>query len=188
MSDAPEKNSELSGQKISSKDKQSIWLWCLWVGVLMLLGYGFYEYQRWINPPTVQSVEAIECNTINQDCVALFDEGTLSFQMQSAHEQIFALDTVLMQVKLPQNFEPTAKVQIDLVGIDEDMGLLRSHLTPLEDGTYQADVFIPICVHAEMRWQARVMVKQRSGIYQASFNFTSVYRLDGQENKESDHE
>lgn len=56
-------------------------------------------------------------------------------------------------------FAPT-RVEVDFSGIDMNMGLNRPQLAARGEGSYAADVTLPVCITGNMDWQATVLIEK----------------------------
>lgn len=55
-------------------------------------------------------------------------------------------------------FSPT-RVEVDFAGIDMNMGLNRPQLAARGEGSYAAEVTLPVCITGHMDWQATLLVE-----------------------------
>lgn len=70
---------------------------------------------------------------------------------------------------LSSKLEP---IEIDLEGIDVNMGYIRPKLKKSPTGDYMGTFYIPVCELPEMNWKARLLVKAEDGLKkQLVFNF-----------------
>lgn len=56
-------------------------------------------------------------------------------------------------------FAPT-RVEVDFSGVDMNMGLNRPQLAARGEGSYAADVTLPVCITGNMDWQATVLIEK----------------------------
>lgn len=68
------------------------------------------------------------------------------------------------------NNQPTA-VWVDLSGDSMDMGLIRVPLVRTEDGRWQGNGSIPVCVTGKMRWRARLNLQLEQTVLEADWLF-----------------
>lgn len=63
------------------------------------------------------------------------------------------------------------EVQVDLNGVDMNMGFNRSQLKQLSAGHYVGEAIIPVCILDQMEWEARVLAKTDGGLVSAPYRF-----------------
>jgi len=69
-------------------------------------------------------------------------------------------------------FSPT-RVEVDFAGIDMNMGLNRPQLAAKSEGSYTAEVTLPVCITGQMDWQATVLIESGSGRIAVPYRFSS---------------
>jgi hypothetical protein len=67
-----------------------------------------------------------------------------------------------------------ARVEVDLAGVDMNMGYNRPELAGAGPGLYRAEAMLPVCVTGKMAWQATVLVETGHQRIAAPFRFNSV--------------
>lgn len=70
-----------------------------------------------------------------------------------------------------------ARVEVDLAGVDMNMGYNRPELARADGaapGLYRAEAMLPVCVTGKMAWQATVLVETGRSRIAAPFRFNSV--------------
>lgn len=66
------------------------------------------------------------------------------------------------------------EVEVDLQGVDMNMGYNRPKLSASGKGHFEGDAVIPVCVRDAMEWEARVLVRTDRGLVAAPFRFITV--------------
>ena len=69
-------------------------------------------------------------------------------------------------------FSP-ARVEMDFAGIDMNMGLNRPQLAARGEGSYVAEVTLPVCITGNMDWQATVLVETGSERVAIPYRFST---------------
>ncbi|HHH39335.1 MAG TPA: hypothetical protein ENK50_07160 [Sedimenticola sp.] len=64
--------------------------------------------------------------------------------------------------------------EVDLQGVDMNMGFNRPQLQPAGKGHFSGEAVIPVCVRNAMEWEARVLVETDQGLVAAPFRFITV--------------
>ncbi|AGA90775.1 hypothetical protein Thimo_2014 [Thioflavicoccus mobilis 8321] len=62
-------------------------------------------------------------------------------------------------------------VEVDFSGTDMDMGFNRVSLSRTPSGVYEGRAMLPVCVRAQMEWEAKVMLHMPDGLWVAPFRF-----------------
>lgn len=68
-------------------------------------------------------------------------------------------------------------VELDLQGVDMNMGYNRPALAPQgdgRDGRFVGSAMVPVCVRDIMEWQARVLIHSDRGLLAAPFRFSTA--------------
>lgn len=66
------------------------------------------------------------------------------------------------------------EVEVDLQGVDMNMGYNRPRLSAVGNGRFEGEAVIPVCVRDAMEWEARVLVHTGDGLVAAPFRFITV--------------
>jgi hypothetical protein len=64
-------------------------------------------------------------------------------------------------------------VNIDFRGVGMDMGYNSVTLSKEKKDTFVGKTLLPACIHAEMNWEARVLLSTDQGIMMVPFQFSS---------------
>jgi hypothetical protein len=67
-------------------------------------------------------------------------------------------------------------VEVDIAGLDMNMGYNRPALQPQADGRFVGQTTIPVCVRNRMDWEAKVLVRTPDGIVAAPYRFSTFRR------------
>lgn len=65
------------------------------------------------------------------------------------------------------------RVEVDFAGIDMNMGLNRPQLVARGEGSYAAEVTLPVCITGQMDWQATVLIEKGSERVAIPFRFAT---------------
>jgi hypothetical protein len=92
----------------------------------------------------------------------------------------FAIKPKDIPVVKPLDFEVSVEgmeasgVEVDLQGVDMNMGFNRPKLAARGEGRYSGGGMIPVCIRDAMEWEAKVLVYTGDGIIAAPFRFITV--------------
>ena len=142
----------------------------LWYPVVLLLALVFALVQHWRYPEVVAHLTQQACDPTQHTCVFEFHDLSLTIGLSPQQLPIRSLDSVPILVK--SQGTAVSAVQVDLVGLNENMGLLRTNLK-VNSNSFSGNVFIPTCIQQNMQWQMTVMAHTEAGIYAAELYFTS---------------
>lgn len=158
----------------------------LWVLAALLAAAvaGVAVYRAWpILFPVVAERAPLDpgCDLAASACTGTLPSGgriTLDVQPRG----IPPLRPLTLAVRLA-GLAPPQRVEVDLAGVDMDMGFNRAVLSPVEseapnDGSpglaYTGTATLPVCVRSRMTWEARVLLFYPQRILAAPFRFDSV--------------
>lgn len=110
------------------------------------------------------------CNLQRESCsVSLPAGGTLELSM--GQHPIPMVKPFSLQVKA-SGFTPD-RVEIDLAGVDMNMGYNRQELKSIGEGRFETEMTLPVCITGQMDWQATVLVERGSERIAIPYRFTS---------------
>ena len=67
-----------------------------------------------------------------------------------------------------------SNVEVDLTGMDMDMGYNRPKLKAQGNNQFLGKAIIPVCVRAKMDWEAKVLLQTDRGLIMAPFQFHTL--------------
>jgi hypothetical protein len=151
----------------------------LWVAVALLVaaGIGVAVYKAWpLLFPQIAERAPLEpaCDLRRAACTVRFaDGGTVTLDIRPRGiptVQPLAIDVRLAGLPAPE------RVELDLAGVDMDMGFNRVPLRPAaaEPTRWTGTGMLPVCVRARMTWEARVLLHLPEGILAAPFRFDTL--------------
>ncbi|KAA6185331.1 hypothetical protein F2Q65_09190 [Thiohalocapsa marina] len=163
-------------------------LWGL-VAVLALavIGVVLYKTLPLLHPPIAERAPLdAGCDVRRSPCAVRFDSGG-GVRLDIRPRGIPVVHPLQVEVVL-DGLSPPRRVELDLVGVDMDMGYNRVALelssvptgepgdepTDARTLTYRGGAMLPICVRDRMTWEARVLLHQPRGILAAPFRFETV--------------
>lgn len=110
------------------------------------------------------------CNLQREACsVALPSGGKVQLAMGTRPVPLVKPFEVLVTTS---GFSPT-RVEVDFAGIDMNMGLNRPQLAARGEGSYAAEVTLPVCITGHMDWQATVLVESGSERIAIPYRFST---------------
>lgn len=54
---------------------------------------------------------------------------------------------------------PAREIGVEIRGLNMDMGLNRTQLTPVADGRWEGETILPLCSQRRMEWEAAVLLR-----------------------------
>jgi len=148
----------------------------LWLvaGILFLALAGVAAYRVWplLHPELVAEAPLDpDCDLRAGPCTGVLpDGGRISFSITP--RQIPVIEPIRFQVDLEG--VDAREVEVDLQGVDMNMGYNRPRLEARGGDHFEGDAVIPVCVRNAMEWEARVLVHTDRGILSAPFRFITV--------------
>jgi hypothetical protein len=137
-----------------------------------LVGVAVYRVQPLLNPEVSMLAPLDpECDLRAGPCSADFsDGGRVIFGIQPS--AIPLLKPLQLEVQL-KGVEAQG-VEVDLQGMDMNMGFNRPKLTQVGEGIFRGEGMLPVCVRDAMEWEAKVLVRTEQGLRAAPFRFITI--------------
>ena len=137
--------------------------------VLLLLAFVANHFKQILMPPvTIQVAIDTQCDLRKSACRSILPEGG---------EVIFEITPKTLPVLKPlslnlrtKGFE-ASEVQVNLVGVNMDMGINLTTLTKNTSNTFIGTTQIPACMHDKMLWEAQVILQTPSAKINVPFRF-----------------
>ena len=154
-----------------NKSSKTLW-WIAGMLFLGVAGVAIYRVQPLLNPEvSVLAPLDPDCDLRAGPCSGDFpDGGRVVFGIQPATIPI--LKPLQFDVRL-EGLEAET-VEVDLQGLDMNMGFNRPTLASLGDGHFRGEGMLPVCVRDAMVWEAKVLVHSDDGLRAAPFRFITV--------------
>jgi hypothetical protein len=149
-----------------------------WAAVIALgaaiAGVALYKTLPLLYPPvTARAPLDPDCVLRESPCRADFPSGgTVTLDIQP--RGIPVLEPLRVTAEL-RGLPTPERVELDLAGVDMDMGYNRQPLEA-DPGTptrYIGSTMLPVCVRERMTWEARVLIHLSDGLLAAPFRFES---------------
>jgi hypothetical protein len=148
-------------------------LWLV-VSLLFLALAGVAAWKVWplLNP------KLAEVAPLNTDCD--LRAGPCTGELPGGGRITFGITPRSIPVIEPLQFDvklegvDASGVEVDLQGVDMNMGFNRPKLQSTGEGHYAGKAIIPVCVRNAMEWEARVLVQTDKGLVAAPFRFITV--------------
>jgi hypothetical protein len=96
-----------------------------------------------------------DCDLRAGPCQKAVGDGGVSLALSPA--DIPLMTTLTLQVEL-ESLEAQA-VRVDIRGLNMDMGLNRTRLRRVADGSWQGETVLPVCSQRRMEWEAAVLIE-----------------------------
>lgn len=139
---------------------KKIWIDLIGVLLIALVVVVGYKLSPMLLPKadlTVQPDPA--CDLQRQACtVSLPNGGRVELEMGTRPVPLVKPFEVRVSIT---GFSPT-RVEVDFAGIDMNMGFNRPELTARGNGSFLAEVTLPVCITGLMDWQVTVLVETGS--------------------------
>lgn len=145
-----------------------------WIVAAILLSaivaVGGWKLWGVLNPPSAATA-AIDptCDLQAGECRSSFPDGT-----EVSLSILPSPVPVLKELTLSSTISgiEANKVEVDIVGINMNMGYIRPELKRTDSqGLFTGESILPVCILNEMEWEARVMVHSDDGLLVAPFRF-----------------
>jgi len=129
-------------------------------GVLTLLAFlllavgGFFAARHWqaAGPAYERIAPAQPCDLRAGPCSQPVAGGRVSFEISP--NDIPLMQTLTLRLRA-DGLAP-GNVEVDIRGLNMDMGLNRTRLEPAGEGHWEAETILPICSQRRMEWEAAV--------------------------------
>lgn len=142
------------------KKTNNIWLFlslAVFIG-LLLLGYKYKNTSKQADDIVINVDKS--CDLHQGACVSsLPNGGQVSFSLEP--KDIPTLKPLDISVKTTN--VDASKVEVDIIGINMDMGYNRPSLEKVNDTNFKGKVIIPACFHPRMDWEAKVLLTTKDG-------------------------
>lgn len=110
------------------------------------------------------------CNLQMQPCEAtLPNGGKVRLEMT---ERPIPMVKPFDVVVTTSGFSPS-RVEVDMAGVDMNMGYNRPELQLRGEGRYAAQLTLPVCITGQMDWQATVLLESGNERIAVPYRFTS---------------
>lgn len=135
----------------------------------VLLGLSLWFGQRLIQDPinTVLFAPTRGCQLPQQQCSAI--DGTRTIQLTVESDTLSSHQPIPVRVVLG-GYNPS-QVSIRLQGAEMYMGENSTPLQHQDDGSYRADIQLPVCTTGTMLWRAQVIIEQAGTSTGSWFDF-----------------
>ena len=157
----------------NSKTKKSNHLWTIVALLtLVLLLVVSYKLKDMLKPSISATADLDKsCDLRKGACTSkLPDGGTVRFSITPNDIPI------LRPLKFEVSVDGVAvsNVEVDLTGMDMDMGYNRPKLKAQGNNQFLGKAIIPVCVRAKMDWEAKVLLQTDRGLIMAPFQFYTL--------------
>lgn len=165
--------SDVQNKQVFLDVKKSSLLWLAVAGLFVVVAL-IAAYKVWplLNPELAyQAALDKSCDLRAGPCRSeLPDGGSVTFGIEP--REIPVVKPLKLEVRV--SGLDVSEVEIDFSGVDMNMGFNRPKLQRVGDGHFAGDGMLPVCVRDAMEWEARVLMKTRSGLFAAPYRFITV--------------
>jgi len=136
--------------------------------VLLLIGYRLKDNLS----PTLSTIASVDpsCDLGQGRCTTTLANGA-SVSLLLTPQTIRVLHPLSLNV-ITDGIK-VSTVNVDFRGIDMDMGYNNLTLSKEKNGVFIGKTILPACLHAEMKWEARILLSTEKGIMMVPFQFSS---------------
>lgn len=144
----------------AKKKANNIWLFLSLIIFIALLLLGYQYKNSGHQPDNIVIDVDNNCNLRQAACTSnLPNGGQLRFSLEP--KDIPTLQPLDISVKTTN--VTANKIELDIVGINMDMGYNHSVLEKVDDQHFKGKVIIPACFHHRMDWEAKVLLTTKNG-------------------------
>lgn len=127
------------------------------IAVLVLIGFIGYRYSPLLLPKAdLTLTPPIDCD-LNQQACAVDVPGGGSIKLTLAPRPIPVIKPIRITVTV--SGMEAKQVNLDFQGVHMNMGYNRVSLANTDDGHFESDATIPVCITGRMLWRATLMVE-----------------------------
>lgn len=130
-------------------------IWGLAIVAVMVVGYKLLSLVS--APDDVLVAPEPGCDLQQSRCTAALPGGTAELEFLTRPIPLARP----FQVVLDTRGVDALKVELDVSGMEMDMGYNRIPLNPVGQGRYTAEVIIPVCIMGKMTWRATAIIHTR---------------------------
>ncbi len=121
---------------------------------LALAAYLAASYWRQERNSYHRDTSLAACELRSGQCRMPLDHGWVEFSISPP--QVPLMQTLALTVRV--DGLDVAGVQVDIRGLNMDMGFNRVRLQRLDNGAWRAETILPVCSQRRMRWEAAVQL------------------------------
>jgi hypothetical protein len=132
----------------------------------------FFKAQPILFPKVAQSASVDpQCDLRSAPCISsIGDEIRIGFSIEP--RDIPVVKPLHFKVQIEGLVAD--KVEVDFAGVDMNMGFNRVRLTPRQQGIFEGEGMLPVCVRDAMEWEAKVLITTQAGIVSAPYRFITL--------------
>lgn len=144
-------------------------------GIILLaaavLGGMAYYFRDYFEPGPAQVLPLSACDLREGSCaVDLPGGGKVAFSILP--RTIPLTKPLALQVRVQGR--KVRKVEVDFSGVTMNMGYNRPRLLPVEEGWFEGEGLLPVCIRQRMDWEARVMLDTPEGLIIIPYRFKTI--------------
>jgi len=146
-----------------------------WWGIifLFLALVSFFVARQWSSlfPDAVTLQSEANCDIAAGPCRSSLPDGG-SLQLSITPVPIPLMQPLQVEVKV-QNSQLTP-LQLDITGLNMEMGLNRTRLEPGAPGHWSGETILPICSQRRMHWQAALLLGDGTRQFRMAYPFYTL--------------
>ena len=154
-----------------AQSRNILW-YALLLALALSLGFVYYHFKDYFKPEAAQTLDPDpECDLRSDDCeLQLPGGGVVRFGI--IPRSLPLLEPMALEVMVTG--ADVGSVEVDFAGVSMNMGFNRSRLEAVDEGRFNGNIILPVCVRNRMEWEAKVMLGTDAGIIVAPFRFETV--------------
>jgi hypothetical protein len=140
------------------------------LALLVAAGHGRFQQ---LSRHDGETLPVADCDLNTKPCVATLPDGG-EMRVAITPRPIPTLAPLDIRVSLRGGVAETVQeIQLDLSGVEMEMGWNRVRLERTAAGAFQGKANLPVCLSGRMHWQAAFLLNTRNGPLTAAFQFES---------------
>jgi hypothetical protein len=143
-------------------------------GIVMLAVFAYLAYDadavyEWLSGDIVFGAPPVPCDLQTQACEGTLGDGTaVTFAILPRPIPVMEK----LQLSVRGDNIPYRTLEVEIYGLNMNMGRYKYTLSPDVNGTYRSEGMIPSCV-GEMQWRANIIAEAPTARYGTFFTFTT---------------
>jgi len=136
-----------------------------------ILGGVAYYFRDYFEPGPAQVLPLSDCDLRQGPCAAeLPGGGKVEFSILPRTIPL----TKPLQLQVRVQGRKARKVEVDFSGVTMNMGYNRPRLQSVEEGRFEGEGLLPVCIRQRMDWEARVMLDTPEGLIIIPYRFETI--------------
>ncbi len=139
--------------------------------VAAVLGGAAYYFRDYFEPGPALVLPLSDCDLHDGPCTAdLPGGGRVEFSILPRTIPL----TKPLQLQVQVQGRKVRKVEVDFSGVSMNMGYNRPRLQVVEEGRFEGEGMLPVCIRQRMDWEAKLMLDTPDGLIIVPYRFETV--------------